>query len=69
MTPEQENLAIFYRTMSTAQLLTYRAALEDDTRTAQRSRGKRGTVTVAFCASRIDVITHVLGERGVGSLT
>jgi hypothetical protein len=62
---EFENLAVFYRTLTTEQLQTYRAALILDRDQARQSRGKRGSHTVEFCVSRIELLERVLGERGV----
>jgi hypothetical protein len=62
---ELENLALFYKTMTTDQLVTYRAALEADRDQARKSKGKRGKHTTDFCTTRIDLIVRVLGERGV----
>lgn len=62
--PELENLALFYRSLTTEQLQTYRAALTADLETAQRAP-RRARHTAAFRRSRIDAITRILGERGV----
>lgn len=64
MTAEQENLALFYRTMTTEQLQTYRAALQADLAEAER-RPRRAARLPTFCRDRIGLIEMVLSQRGV----
>jgi TorA maturation chaperone TorD len=59
-----ENLALFYRTLSTEQLVDYRAQLRDSQAEAER-RPHAARRSKEFCTTRIAIITRVLGERGI----
>lgn len=65
LSPEMENLALFYRTMTTQQLEDYLAALRADRTDALRLKNRPSRHTAAFSAQRIVIITRVLRERGV----
>ena len=63
---EDENLKVFYRTMTTEQLLTYRAALAADVGGIDIRHVRH--VTVAFATHRRRLVAEVLQERGVEAL-
>jgi hypothetical protein len=60
---EDENLKVFYRAMTTEQLLLYRAALDAD---STQAPGRRQTIL--FCRHRRKLVADVLRERGVEAL-
>lgn len=63
---ENENLKVFYRTMTTKQLLDYRRALGLDADDARRQGRKQ---SVQFAEHRLQLVADVLKERGVEALT
>jgi hypothetical protein len=63
---EDENLKVFYRAMTTEELLMYRAALTLD---LQQVAGRSSKAhSVAFCQHRRRLVAEVLTERGVEAL-
>lgn len=67
-TSEDENLKLFYRSMTTEEILTYRAALSGDENDASSLRRRGWRATHAFAQTRRRLLAEVLKERGVEAL-
>lgn len=61
---EDENLKVFYRSMTTEQLIVYRASLGNNTRV----RAPYAKQALVFRAHRRRLVGEVLQERGVEAL-